>query len=61
MYRKQTNHKEILASRAAGMDPRRSFGVYPRFDHLFKKKRSLNFDMMKSEIFLNRELQSEGW
>ena len=30
-------HNEILASRAKGMDPRHSFGVYPRFDTLFKK------------------------
>jgi hypothetical protein len=61
MYKKQANHKEVLASRALGMDPRRSFGVYPRFDQMFKKKRSCNYDMMKSEIFLNRPNQNEGW
>ena len=43
------------------MDPRQSFGVYPRFDSAFKKKKSLNFDIMQTELFLNREKQSEGW
>jgi len=43
------------------MDPRHSFGVYPRFDSAFKKKRSLNFDIMQTELFVNRETQSEGW
>lgn len=51
----------ILASRATTMDPRHSFGVYPRFDSAFKKKRSLNFDIMQTELFVNRETQSEGW
>ena len=37
------------------MDPRKSFGVYPRFDSAFKKKKSLNFDLMKTELFLNRD------
>ena len=32
--------------------------VYPRFDVAFKKKGSLNFDMFKSEIFLNRGIDS---
>jgi len=43
-----------MASRKKIMDPRSSFGVYPRFDSDYRKKRSLNFDMMKSEIFINR-------
>jgi hypothetical protein len=38
------------------MDPKKSFGVYPRFDTEYKKKSSLNFDMFKSEIFLNRKI-----
>ena len=38
-----------------------SMGVYPRPDSTFRSKHSYNFDMMKSEIFVNREKQSEGW
>jgi H+/Cl- antiporter ClcA len=37
------------------MDIRMSMGVYPRPDSTFRSKHSYNFDMMKSEIFMNRE------
>jgi chloride channel 7 len=37
------------------MDSRESLHVYPRVDQIFKKKHSYNFDMMKCEIFQNRE------
>jgi len=38
------------------MDPRGSLHVYPRFDSDYRKKRSLNYDMMKTEIFQNRKM-----
>lgn len=38
------------------MDPRGSISVYPRLDLSFGSKKSLNFDMMKTEIFVKR-----GW
>jgi len=37
------------------MDPRSSIALYPRFDQEYIKKRSLNFDMMKSEVFVKRQ------
>jgi hypothetical protein len=44
------------------MDPRKSFSIYPRIDKDFKKKRSLNFDMMKAEVYVQRGFGSnEGW
>lgn len=36
------------------MDPRRSFGEYPRKDTYYRSKPSLNFDVIRSKIFLNR-------
>jgi H+/Cl- antiporter ClcA len=30
-------------------------------DSTFRKKHSYNFDMMKAEVFVNRETQSAGW
>lgn len=36
-------------------------GVYPRPDSTFRSKHSYNFDMMKTEVFVNREKQSAGW
>ncbi len=36
------------------MDPRRSFGEYPRKDTYYRSKSSLNFDVIRSKIFLNR-------
>jgi H+/Cl- antiporter ClcA len=42
----------ILKNRT--MDPRGSMSIYPRVDLEFTKKNSLNFDMMKAEIFMNR-------
>lgn len=45
------------------MDPRQSFKIYPRIDLDYQKKQSLNFDMMSSEVFLNRpgDKGQEGW
>ena len=37
------------------MDLKESMFAYPRFDSAFRKKHSYNFDMMRSNIFLNRE------
>jgi len=37
------------------MDPRGSLNVYPRLDLGFGLKKSLNFDMMKTEIFIKRD------
>ena len=37
------------------MDPRRSFQEYPRKDTYYKTKSSLNFDHVRSKIFLKRE------
>jgi len=51
---KEIQHKFALKNRA--MDPRGSISVYPRLDLDFGKKKSLNFDMMKTEIFIKR-----GW
>ena len=36
------------------MNPRMSLNIYPRLDQNFKKMRSLNFDMMRSDIFVKR-------
>jgi len=36
------------------MEPQRSMMVYPRLDTMFKTKRSFNFDMMKTKIYLDR-------
>ena len=37
------------------MDPRSSLKVYPRKDNVFHKKKSLNFDMIKSKVFVERK------
>ena len=37
------------------MHPKRSFHMYPRPDNIYEHKSSLNFDMMRSRIFLNRK------
>ena len=37
------------------MDPRRSFKQYPRPDSVYTHKSSLNFDMMRTRIFINRK------
>ena len=37
------------------MDPRDSVVAYPRVDDKFRKKHSINFDMMKAKIFVDRE------
>lgn len=34
------------------MDPRRSLGEYPRKDTYYKNKSSLNFDVVRSRIFM---------
>lgn len=36
------------------MDVRSSFMQYPRPDNMYKKKDSLDFDMMRSKIYLER-------
>ena len=36
------------------MDPRDSVVAYPRLDSKFRGKHSLNFDMMKAKIFIDR-------
>lgn len=36
------------------MNPRKSLKIYPRLDKGFKAKKSLNFDMMKSLLFIER-------
>lgn len=36
------------------MDPRRSFQEYPRRDTYYRTKSSLNFDIVRSKIFENR-------
>jgi hypothetical protein len=37
------------------MDMRSSMKNYPRRDSMYKKKDSLNFDMMRTKIFLDRK------
>lgn len=44
---------------AVPMNPRLSLGVYPRRDTAFKGKHSLNFDMMRTKIFLERDNRGE--
>ena len=36
------------------MNPRKSLKIYPRLDKGFKAKKSLNFDQMKSQLFVQR-------
>lgn len=36
------------------MNPRGSLKIYPRLDKGFRAKKSLNFDMMKSQLFITR-------
>ena len=38
-----------------GMDPRFSQKVYPRRDNIFLHKKSLNFDQVRSKIYVERE------
>jgi hypothetical protein len=48
-------HKAMLKAREIkAMDPRESVQTYPRIDDKFRKKHSLNFDMMKAKIFVDR-------
>ena len=51
---KKLEHKQVMALRKKVMDPRGSFAVYPRLDSEYRLKRSLNFDMVRSEIFVKR-------
>jgi chloride channel 7 len=37
------------------MDPRMSMKLYPRPDTLYKKKSSLNFDLMRAKVFVERK------
>lgn len=37
------------------MHPKRSFHMYPRRDNVYEHKDSLNFDMMKTRIFMDRK------
>ena len=37
------------------MDPRRSMQEYPRKDTYYRTKSSLNFETIRSKIFLQRE------
>lgn len=44
--------------KAVGMDPRKSFQSYPRKDNIYTHKSSLNFDMMRSRIFEDRNVKA---
>ena len=37
---------------AVSMDPRFSEGNYPRRDNVYKAKKSLDFDLMRTKIFI---------
>lgn len=37
------------------MDPRFSAKIYPRKDTVYKSKKSLNYDLVKTKIFRDRE------
>lgn len=52
----KSKHNTILqdARKNMTMNPRHSLKIYPRVDKGFKAKKSLNFDMMKSAIFIAR-------
>ena len=39
----------------SAMDIRHSTAMYPRPDWKFKNKKSINFDMMRSSIYMERE------
>jgi len=43
--------------KAVGMDPRKSFHMYPRKDNIYTHKSSFNFDMMRSKIFEDRNVK----
>ena len=51
---KFNDHVRLLNTRNA-MDPRASLGMYPRPDNTFKKKHSYDFDIVRSQMFRNRE------
>lgn len=63
-YEEEERQRQIsFINKNKTMDPRTSFKIYPRIDKDFEKKRSLNFDMMKSEVYVERGFPSstEGW
>lgn len=37
------------------MHPKRSLAQYPRPDNVYEHKSSFNFDMMRTQIFVNRK------
>ena len=45
--------EDVLNSRLQ-MNPKNSLNIYPRIDQNFKIMRSLNFDMMRSDVFAKR-------
>jgi chloride channel 7 len=44
-----------LQEKGVEMDPRQSMLLYPRPDNMYKKKGSLNFDLMRSKIYAQRK------
>jgi hypothetical protein len=46
------SHMNLMMTRQ--MLPHKSMAIYPRLDNFFRKKHSYNFDMMKSEVMMNR-------
>lgn len=42
------------------MHPKRSFHMYPRPDNVYEHKSSLNFDMMRTKVFLERKGTNEN-
>ena len=45
------NHDEPVIP----MDPKRSMAIYPRPDNVYEHKSSLNFDVIRTRIFMNRK------
>mmetsp|Transcript_3406 Transcript_3406/g.5748 ORF Transcript_3406/g.5748 Transcript_3406/m.5748 type:complete len:374 (+) Transcript_3406:142-1263(+) len=53
----RAEHMQVLRERKT-MAVRKSLSIYPRLDSAFRAKHSYNFDMMKAEIFLQRQVPS---
>ena len=55
LYANKEHAKILIENRQnMNMNPRKSLKIYPRLDKGFRGKKSLNFDMMKSQLFMMR-------
>jgi len=49
------SHHKIHDKPDIPMDPKRSMAMYPRPDNVYEHKSSLNFDVIRTRIFINRK------